>query len=197
MLPAAARACGTAGALFVTHSIANILRARMLLIACGYEDADELDHLRTDPGFKLASGRLPDTGRDLCSQPTMSRWESAPSLREVSCLSYAMVDTYCASYKRPPPRLRWTSMTPRRFGTFTCRKRNARRSMSCMAISRCRCSLRIMMSAVSCRSMSMTRRQPDQSRCCGALAHPRRVLKSAIICVAWYGASVSTGRILG
>ena len=59
---------------FVTHSIADILRARMLAIACGYEDADDLDHLRTDPGFKLACGRLPDSGRDLCSQPTVSRW---------------------------------------------------------------------------------------------------------------------------
>jgi hypothetical protein len=87
---------------FVTHSVADILRARMLLIACGYEDADDLDHLRTDPGFKLACGRLPDSGRDLCSQPTMSRWENVPSLREVIHLSYAMVDTYCASYKRPP-----------------------------------------------------------------------------------------------
>ncbi len=59
--------------LFVTHSVADILRARMLAIACGYEDADDLDHLRTDPGFKLACGRLPDSGRDLCSQPTVSR----------------------------------------------------------------------------------------------------------------------------
>jgi hypothetical protein len=88
--------------LLVTHSVADILRARMLLIACGYEDADDLDHLRTDPGFKLACGRLPDTGRDLCSQPTMSRWENAPDLREVIRLTYAMIDTYCASYKRPP-----------------------------------------------------------------------------------------------
>ncbi len=69
--------------LFVTHSVADILRARMLAIACGYEDADDLDHLRTDPGFKLACGRLPDSGRDLCSQPTVSRWENAPTLREV------------------------------------------------------------------------------------------------------------------
>jgi hypothetical protein len=46
---------------FVTHSVADILRARMLLIACGYEDADDLDHLRADPGFKLACGRLPDS----------------------------------------------------------------------------------------------------------------------------------------
>jgi len=86
----------------VTHSVADILRARMLAIACGYEDGDDLDHLRTDPGFKLACGRLPDSGADLCSQPTVSRWENAPTLREVARLTYAMVDIYCASYRRPP-----------------------------------------------------------------------------------------------
>ena len=88
--------------LLVTHSVEDILRARMLAIACGYEDADDLDHLRTDPGFKLACGRLPDTGADLCSQPTVSRWENAPTLREVIRLTHAMVDIYCASYARPP-----------------------------------------------------------------------------------------------
>src|ERR1700748_2857698 len=88
--------------LLVTHSVADILRARMLAIACGHEDADDLDHLRTDPGFKLACGRLPDSGTDLCSQPTVSRWENAPSLREVVGMTYAMIDTYCASYQRPP-----------------------------------------------------------------------------------------------
>src|SRR4051812_10773301 len=74
----------------------------MLAIACGYEDADDLDHLRTDPGFKLACGRLPDSGDDLCSQPTVSRWENAPSLREVVRMTHAMIDLYCASYPRPP-----------------------------------------------------------------------------------------------
>ncbi len=88
--------------LLVTHSVADILRARMLAIACGYEDADDLDHLRTDPGFKLACGRLPDSGAELCSQPTISRWENAPTLREVIRMSYAMVDIYCTSYVRPP-----------------------------------------------------------------------------------------------
>src|SRR3712207_4828861 len=86
----------------VVHPLADILRARILAIACGYEDADDLDHLRRDPGFKLACGRLPDSGRDLCSQPTMSRRENAPSLREVIRLVRAMVDLYCASYPKPP-----------------------------------------------------------------------------------------------
>jgi len=35
-------------------------------ICCGYEDADDLDHLRSDPAFKLACGRLPDTGPGFC-----------------------------------------------------------------------------------------------------------------------------------
>ena len=54
--------------LYVTHSVSDILRARMLAIACGYEDGDDLDILRTDPAFKVACGRLPDSGDDLCSR---------------------------------------------------------------------------------------------------------------------------------
>jgi len=57
----------------VTHTLADMIRARVFAICCGYEDADDLDHLRSDPAFKLACGRLPDSGRDLCSQPTLSR----------------------------------------------------------------------------------------------------------------------------
>jgi Transposase DDE domain group 1 len=86
----------------VVHTVADILRARMLAIACGWEDADDLDRLRSDPAFKLACGRLPDSGADLCSQPTVSRWENAPGLREVARLMRVMVDLYCASYATPP-----------------------------------------------------------------------------------------------
>jgi hypothetical protein len=86
----------------VVHALSDILRARMLAIACGYEDADDLDHLRSDPALKLACGHLPDSGRDLCSQPTMSRWENAPTLREVIKLMRVMVALYCSSYDRPP-----------------------------------------------------------------------------------------------
>jgi hypothetical protein len=86
----------------ITHSVADILRARILASACGYEDANDLDHLRSDPGFKLACGRLADSGADLCSQPTVSRWENQPDLREVIRMTYAMVDLYCASTAAPP-----------------------------------------------------------------------------------------------
>jgi Transposase DDE domain group 1 len=73
----------------ITHSMADILRARIFAIACGYPDADDLDDLRKDPAFKLACGRLPESGDDLASQPTMSRWENAPDLRTLIRLTRA------------------------------------------------------------------------------------------------------------
>ena len=84
------------------HRLADILRARIFAIACGYEDADDLDSLRFDPAFKLACGRLPDSGRDLCSQPTVSRWENAPDLRSVIRLGRVLLDLWLASYPAPP-----------------------------------------------------------------------------------------------
>jgi len=86
----------------ITHTLADILRARVFAIACGYPDADDLDDLRQDPAFKLACGRLPESGSDLASQPTMSRWENAPDIRTLIRLWYAMVDLWCGSHRRAP-----------------------------------------------------------------------------------------------
>jgi Transposase DDE domain group 1 len=86
----------------VIHLLPDILRARIFAIACGYGDADDLDRLRSDPALKLACGRLPNTGRDLCSQPTVSRWENAPSLRDLIRMMGVLIDLYCASYAVPP-----------------------------------------------------------------------------------------------
>ena len=86
----------------VVHTLAAMLRFRMLAIACGYEDADDCDALRTDPLFKLASGHAPESGRDLCSQPTMSRLENAPSHIEVARMTAALVDSFCRSFSAPP-----------------------------------------------------------------------------------------------
>ena len=86
----------------ITHDMSDIFRARMLAIACGYEDADDLDHLRHDPGFKLALGKRPLDAIGLASQPTMSRWENAPTTRELARLMAAMIDLYCQSYAVPP-----------------------------------------------------------------------------------------------
>lgn len=86
----------------ITHTLADMIRARAFAIACGYEDADDLDSLRVDPAFKLACGRLPETGAALCSQPTLSRLENAPSLKDAIRLTYALVDQWMASYAHEP-----------------------------------------------------------------------------------------------
>jgi hypothetical protein len=89
-------------AALVTHPMADILRERVFAIACGYPDANDLDDLRTDPAFKIACGRLPDSGADLASQPTLSRLENAPDLRTLIRMSRGLVDLWCQSYSRPP-----------------------------------------------------------------------------------------------
>jgi len=43
----------------VRHSLADMIRFRLLMIACGYEDAIDADNLGGDPAFKMALGRLP------------------------------------------------------------------------------------------------------------------------------------------
>ncbi len=58
--------------------------------------------LRFDPAFKLACGRLPETGRDLMSQPTLSRLENAPSWRELARMGLTMIDLFCDSFERVP-----------------------------------------------------------------------------------------------
>ena len=84
------------------HELIGMLRLRMFLIAAGYEDADDCDSLRADPVFKMAVGRLPESGNALCSQPTMSRLENTPSKVEIARMMAAMVDLFCASWARPP-----------------------------------------------------------------------------------------------
>ena len=85
-----------------THSYVDMIRARLFAIACGYEDCDDLDALRFDPAFKLACGRLAETGADLMSQPTLSRLENVPSWRALARMGLNMIDLFCASFKAVP-----------------------------------------------------------------------------------------------
>ncbi len=86
----------------VRHAMADMMRARIFAIACGYEDCNDFGPLRADPAFKLACGRLPDSGTDLASQPTLSRLENAPTVRDAIRLTYALIDQWLASYDKPP-----------------------------------------------------------------------------------------------
>jgi hypothetical protein len=64
----------------VRHELAEMIGYRALLIAAGYPDGNDCDALKSDPAFKMAVGRLPESDADLCSQPTISRLEN-PGLR--------------------------------------------------------------------------------------------------------------------
>src|SRR5712664_3370293 len=86
----------------IEHPLEEMLRLRMFAIAAGYEDADDCDSLRHDPIFKMAVGHAPESGDPLCSQPTMSRLENAPSKIEIARLMAALVDGFCESYRRAP-----------------------------------------------------------------------------------------------
>lgn len=86
----------------IEHSLVEMIKTRALAICCGYEDGNDLDRLRGDPLLKLAVGRCPESGADLCSQSTMSRLENMPSRRQAVRMTAALIDQFCASFPAPP-----------------------------------------------------------------------------------------------
>ena len=119
----------------IRHAMFEMVMSRVLAIACGHEDAIDLDLLRHDPLMKLAVGRCPESGQPLASQSTISRLENAPSKTEAARLAAALLDLSRAS---------------RRFSTST--TRSARR----MAASSLRSGTRITTSAALRRCTSIT-----------------------------------------
>ena len=89
----------------IVHDLASMIRFRALMIAAGYADANDCDQLRADPAFKLSVGRLPESGLDLCSQPTMTRLENLPGRTALMRMMDAMVELFCDSFKAVPRRL--------------------------------------------------------------------------------------------
>jgi hypothetical protein len=89
----------------VHHTLAEMIRFRVLLIAAGYADANDCDALRADPAFKMAVGRAPESGADLCSQPTMSRLENLPGAIALKRMMATMVQLFCDSFAEVPRRI--------------------------------------------------------------------------------------------
>jgi hypothetical protein len=86
------------------HTLADIIRFRLLMIAAGYEDGNDATGLRRDPVFKMALDRL-SSDRDLCSQSTISRLENLPEKRTLLRLARALVELYCGSFRQVPRRI--------------------------------------------------------------------------------------------
>ena len=88
----------------ITHTLADIIRFRLLMIAAGYEDGNDASSLRGDPMFKMALDLAP-SDRELCSQSTISRLENLPDARALLRMGRAMVDLYCESFHKVPKRI--------------------------------------------------------------------------------------------
>jgi Transposase DDE domain group 1 len=88
----------------ITHTLADIIRFRLLMIAAGYEDGNDANGLRVDPIFKMALDLSP-SDRELCSQSTISRLENVPDARALLRMGSAMVDLYCESFAKAPKRI--------------------------------------------------------------------------------------------
>jgi Transposase DDE domain group 1 len=84
----------------VRHKLTEIIGARVFGLCCGYEDGIDHNQLRYDPALKMAVGRCPDSGADLASQSTISRFENAPTKRDALRLGGALID-YLASQVTP------------------------------------------------------------------------------------------------
>lgn len=87
---------------YVKQGIQDMLSQRVYQVACGWEDGNDCDSLREDPGFKMAANRLPLTGDALASQPTISRFENSVSTRELYRIAESFVEGFIASYPKAP-----------------------------------------------------------------------------------------------
>lgn len=87
---------------YIDHTIKELITQRVFQIAAGYEDCNDCNDLRGDMVFKACAGRLPQTGDDLASQPTMSRLENAVSPRDLIRMGRQLLDFFVASYNNRP-----------------------------------------------------------------------------------------------
>ena len=90
---------------YIDHTLKDLISQRVYQIACGYEDANDANTLRGDPCFKTVCERLPISGPDLASQPTLTRLENNVSRTDLLRMAYALADVFVASYKTPPKAL--------------------------------------------------------------------------------------------
>ena len=87
---------------YIDHTIKEMLTQRVFQIAAGYEDCNDCDDLRDDMVFKMCAGRLPQSGQELASQPTMSRLENSVDSKDLYRMGVEFLDTFIDSYDREP-----------------------------------------------------------------------------------------------
>jgi len=88
----------------VTHTIEEMIRERVYAICLGYEDANDLDLLGSDPALKSACGKLPSEN-DLASQPTISRLENSITRKDLLEMGMRIAKTVVADLPRRTKRV--------------------------------------------------------------------------------------------
>jgi len=92
----------------VEHPLEEMLRERVLGMACGYPDANDAARLATDPAMQLACERR---GEALASQPTLSRFENAPRSTDLMRMGCALTDAVIERERRKRRRRRVRRIT--------------------------------------------------------------------------------------
>lgn len=88
----------------VRHSTLELVRQRVFGVALGMADCNDAERLAADPVMKALCGRAPIAGADLASQPTLSRFENAPTAKELVSMQRgfesARLDLLCRRHRR-------------------------------------------------------------------------------------------------
>jgi hypothetical protein len=79
----------------IDHSLHDLLRERIYLIAQGYADQNDASTLRYDPLLKLSVGRTPSDA-PLASQSTLSRLENQVTRADLARLGQVLLDQFVA-----------------------------------------------------------------------------------------------------
>jgi hypothetical protein len=82
----------------VRHSMATMLRQRVMGLCAGWEDLNDAEQLRDDTVHQLAAGS--DT---LASAPTLCRFENRQSRQTALAVNQELVEQFIASKKKVPP----------------------------------------------------------------------------------------------
>jgi hypothetical protein len=85
----------------VKHDLLTLIRQRLFAIAQGYEDNNDAATLAKDPAFKIMAGRAPESGPDLASQPTLSRFENQVNAKDLRRLSDWLLKLYLKTHPGP------------------------------------------------------------------------------------------------
>jgi hypothetical protein len=88
----------------IQHSLPDLFRERISLIALGDEDGNDATTRRPDPLVKLAVGRAPDA-QPLASQSTLSRLENAVTLKDLERLGHVLLEPFLARCGPAPQRI--------------------------------------------------------------------------------------------